>query len=105
MAGGYLSGKYRKGQALPASQRASEIQPQFCNDRGFATVEVVETIAGETGAGMSQVALAWMLARPGVTAPISGANTVDQFAENLGALEVRLSPEQIERLDSVSAWE
>jgi aryl-alcohol dehydrogenase-like predicted oxidoreductase len=104
LAGGFLSGKYRYGQALPATQRATEIEGDYCNERGWVILAALDAIAAEQGAPVGQVALAWLLARPAITAPINGARTPEQFQANLGALEIRLSQEQIRRLNEASAW-
>ena len=105
LAGGFLTGKYRRGAEAPASERAEGVQRRYFNDRGWATLDALEAVAGEHGARPAQVALAWLLARPGLTAPIIGANTPEQLAASLGALDLQLSSEQIERLDAASAWE
>ncbi|MEP2234173.1 MAG: aldo/keto reductase [Alteripontixanthobacter sp.] len=65
-----------------------------------AIVGEVQAVAGETGASMAQVALAWMLAKPEVTTPIIGATSVDQLDDTVGAIDVQLSGEQISRLES-----
>jgi aryl-alcohol dehydrogenase-like predicted oxidoreductase len=59
-------------------------------------------VAREAGATPSQVALAWLRTRPGIQIPLVGARKLEQFRENLGSLEVRLSAEQLRRLDEVS---
>lgn len=105
LAGGFLTGKYRRDAEAPASERADGVQRRYFNERGWATLDALEAVAGEHGAQPAQAALAWLLAQPGITAPIVGANTPEQLAASLRALGLRLSPEQIERLDAASAWE
>jgi aryl-alcohol dehydrogenase-like predicted oxidoreductase len=104
LAGGFLTGKYRR-DAVPASARAGGIQERYFNDRGFAIVDRLAAIAANRDLVIAQVALAWLLAQPVITAPIVGANSVAQLNESLGATAVRLAPEELAELDTVSAWE
>lgn len=105
LAGGFLTGKYRAGADVPTSERAGSVQRRYFNDRGWATLAALTAVAGELGATPAQVALAWLLARPGISAPIVGANSAAQLQASLGALEVRLDADAIARLDAASAWE
>jgi len=104
LASGFLSGKYRAGQAMPDSARAGGVQKRYMNERGFAVLAAVDKVATESGATPAQVALAWLLARPGITAPIVSATSVEQTQELLGAAEVQLAPEAVAALDAASAW-
>jgi aryl-alcohol dehydrogenase-like predicted oxidoreductase len=104
LAGGFLTGKYRRGAAVPDSARASGVQQRYFNERGWAIIDALESIAQQHNAQIAQIALAWLLARPGITAPIIGANSPEQLATSLGAIELKLSHEQIEQLDQASAW-
>jgi len=105
LASGFLSGKYRRGQPMPESARASGVARRFMNDRGFTVLDTVERVARTHDATPSQVALAWLMARPGVTAPIAGATSARQVEELLGAVELRLRPDDIKALASSSAWQ
>jgi len=102
LGGGFLTGKYGRGRPSPKSERADNVQRYF-NDKGFTTVERLGAIAIERGATMAAVALAWLLAKPGVTAPITGANTPSQLAELLPAVDLELTAAEVESLDTVSA--
>jgi aryl-alcohol dehydrogenase-like predicted oxidoreductase len=104
LAGGFLTGKYRRDAPLPTTDRAANIQKRYFNERGWATLDALLAVADEHGTGATQIALAWLLARPAITAPIIGANTPDQLAASLQAVELTLSAEQLERLDAASAW-
>lgn len=104
LASGFLSGKYRAGQPLPSSARAQGVQRGYMNERGFAILDAVERVAREQGATPGQVALAWILARPAITAPIASTTSVEQTRELLGAADVRLSAETLAILDAASAW-
>lgn len=100
--GGLLSGKYGRGR-LPDQGRHKPGASKSLTERNFAIIEALEAVAAEAGTGMARAAIAWLLARPGVCSPILGARTLAQLQDNLGALEVVLSPDQIDRLDAASA--
>ncbi len=104
LASGFFSGKYRAGQPLPATARAQGVQRGYMNERGFATLDAVDRIAREYGATPGQVALAWILARPAITAPIASATSVEQTREMLGAADLHLSADALAILDAASAW-
>jgi aryl-alcohol dehydrogenase-like predicted oxidoreductase len=104
LASGFLSGKYRPDRDLPSSARASGVQRRYMNDSGFRVLDAVEQVALAHQATPSQVALAWLLARPGITAPIVSATTVEQTRELLGAADLRLSSEDIAALDAAGEW-
>ena len=104
LAAGFLTGKYRR-DALPESVRADRIKRQYFNDPGWRTLDAVRQVAAEVEASPAAVALAWQLAKPYVTAPIIGANTIDQLDENLAATDVALTSDQVAFLDTESAWD
>jgi aryl-alcohol dehydrogenase-like predicted oxidoreductase len=112
LAGGVLTGKYSRQDLTAAAPDQGESARKGFNlalggvtERSLAIVDVVKEVAAELGRTPAQVGLAWTLRKPGVTAPIVGARTVEQLRENLGTLEVDLTPSQMERLDGVSAIE
>jgi aryl-alcohol dehydrogenase-like predicted oxidoreductase len=100
--GGFLSGKYRRGAPPPKSQRAANAR-RFMTDEGYRVVETLEEIASSRDTSGSAVALAWLLTRPAVVAPIIGANSPVQLEELLPAAELKLSENEIATLDRVSA--
>jgi aryl-alcohol dehydrogenase-like predicted oxidoreductase len=106
LAGGFLSGKYRRGEGPPPGSRlgqhADGADPHFTDD-AFRVLEVVQALAHEQGATPSQVALAWVAQQPGVTSPIIGPRTLAQLEDCLGAVHVRLTAEDRARLDAVAA--
>jgi len=102
LAGGFLTGKYRREQ-VAESKRADGIRQSYYNDAGWRTLEAVREVATGAGATPVSVALAWLLAQPCMTAPIIGANTVHQLQGSLAAAELSLTAEQMERLDRASA--
>jgi aryl-alcohol dehydrogenase-like predicted oxidoreductase len=105
---GMLTGKYRRGQEPPAGSRfdwgeyGRMYQRRYWSDRVFDVAEAVEEIAAELGASAAQVALAWLLAQPDVTAPIVGASRPEQLDDSVGALKLQLTSEQLDRLAQVS---
>jgi len=102
LASGFLSGKYRSGKDLPSSPRAKGIQERYMNEKGFRVLEQLDRVAAAHHATVAQVALAWIMARPGITAAIASATSAEQVRELLGAVELSLKEEDMETLDS--AW-
>jgi aryl-alcohol dehydrogenase-like predicted oxidoreductase len=105
LAGGLLSGKYRRGEDPPeGSRHASEWSepPVYDEDKLYDTIDVLVEIAEGHGVSAAQVALAWLLARPGVSSVIVGARTEEQLQDNLAAAELTLSEEEHARLEEVS---
>lgn len=99
--GGLLSGKYRRDR-IPEQGRHQPGASKSLTERNFAILDALESVAQETGVGMAQAAIAWVLGRDGVASPILGARTLQQLEDNLAALEVRLGAEQVQRLDQAS---
>ncbi len=108
LAAGLLSGKYQRGQSPPEGTRLAQWKERmkgFDTDRNWSIVELLGTVAKELSKTPSQVALAWLLAKPVVSSVIFGARTVAQLEDNLGAGDLDLAPDVVERLDAVSAPE
>lgn len=105
LAGGFLTGKYRRNEPVPDSARASAVQRRYLNDSGFTILEALEKLGQARGKSIAQMALAWQLSQPVITSPIIGANSVEQIEDSLGAVGVRLTEEEMKALDAVSAWE
>ncbi|WP_435061475.1 aldo/keto reductase [Amycolatopsis thermoflava] len=104
LAGGVLTGKYRRDDGPAESTRRSfNADLGLITERNLAIADVVREVAAELECTPAQVALAWTLRNPGVTAPIIGARTTAQLEDNLGALAVAFTPAQLVRLDEVSA--
>jgi aryl-alcohol dehydrogenase-like predicted oxidoreductase len=101
---GFLSGKYRRGGALPQTARAAGVQKGYMTDRGFAVLEAIDKVATRTRATPAQIALAWLAHRPGITAPIASATSVAQLKELIGGIELVLDVEARAMLDAASAW-
>lgn len=107
LAGGLLSGKFdRSGATEKGSRRemrgAGAQFPPVDEERAFDIVDRLREIGGRIGATPSQVALAWLLAQPGVTSVITGVKRLAQLQDNLGAVDVSLSPDDLARLAEVS---
>ena len=104
LASGFLSGKYHRGGDLPATARAAGVQKTYMNERGFAVLAAVEKVAAGVGATPAQVALSWLVHRPGITAPIASATSVTQLEEIVGAVKLKLDADATATLDQASAW-
>ena len=102
LAAGFLTGKYRSEAGLAGKPRADHVKT-YLNDRGEAVLAAMDAIAAETGASPPQIALAWIAAKPGLTAPIASATSVAQLEELLGAMTLTLSAGQIAQLDEAGA--
>jgi aryl-alcohol dehydrogenase-like predicted oxidoreductase len=105
LAGGLLSGKYRRGEPGPEQSRLLsgwDEPPVRDQELLYDIVEVVVEVAKDRGVSPAQVALAWLLERPAVTSLIVGARTEEQLADNLGAADLSLTGEELARLEEVS---
>ncbi|TAK13898.1 MAG: aldo/keto reductase [Anaerolineae bacterium] len=108
LAGGFLTGKYRRGQDIPENSRGktSQTVQGYMNDRGWAVVDLLESMGREKGGkSISQMALAWQLSDPLITSPIIGPKDMEQFNDNIGAAGLRLSPEEKTALDTATKWD
>jgi len=104
LASGFLTGKYRSEADLAKSAARSRAAQRFLNPQGLRVLAVLDAVAAaHDGATPAQVALAWLIARPGVTAPIASATSVAQLGEIMGALSLVLRADEIAALDQVSA--
>lgn len=99
LASGFLSGKYRGSDDLGKSPRGARVKP-YLEGKGPAVLAVMDRIAAETGATLSQIALAWVAQQPGVTAPIASATSVGQLDELLGSIDLDLSEEHLAALSA-----
>ena len=104
MAGGFLTGKYRRGEARPTDARYQDENEDtdLFSDAAFNVLDVVLAIAAEKGCTPSQFALAWCAQQPGITSPIVGVRTMEQLEDNLGAIDVQVTDEERERIDEVT---
>ncbi|MDF1561582.1 MAG: aldo/keto reductase [Deltaproteobacteria bacterium] len=108
LASGFLSGKYRKGEVAPAGSRLEKWAKRyesFDDERNWKIIDALREVAGETEHSPAQVALAWLLHQDTVSSVIVGARTVEQLEDNLGAVDLELSDEQLGRLEEASDFE
>jgi len=108
LAGGFLSGKYKKDAAPPAGTRLEKYKQRLAaydTPRHWRILDAVETIARELSTTPTAVALAWLMQRPAVTSVIFGARTTAQLDDNLRAASLALPAELVKRLDEASAFE
>jgi aryl-alcohol dehydrogenase-like predicted oxidoreductase len=109
LAGGMLSGKYSRDDLtatnVESTRKTLTVGTGTLTERNFAVVDAVKRVAAEIGCTPAQVALAWLLGRPGVTAPVIGARTPAQVEGNLKALEVDLTASQSRFLDEAGAFD
>lgn len=104
LAGAKLSGKVGRRKAPPSDSRAAtDASWEVADERLFAITDVLEVVSAEVGQSIPRVALAWLLSRPTVSSIVIGARNVGQLQDNLAAAQVRLTAEQIARLDEASA--
>ncbi len=106
LAEGFLTGKYRQGQALPPEARLAKEESWFTKhftDQAFKVLEVVEHLAKEKSCPPSQLALAWCTQQTGMTSTIIGPRTMDQLEDNLGGINVQVLDEDRKYLDAVAA--
>jgi aryl-alcohol dehydrogenase-like predicted oxidoreductase len=101
LASGFLTGKYRSEADFGKSVRGGRMA-KYLTSRGLGVLNALDEIAAETGSTPAQAALAWLAAQPGIAAPIASARTVEQLEELIGAMELELGAEQLERLDEAS---
>jgi aryl-alcohol dehydrogenase-like predicted oxidoreductase len=102
LAMGFLSGKYRSQDDLEKSARGGGVS-KYLTPRGFAILGALDSVGARHDAAPAEVALAWVMARPGITAPIASATSLDQLRSLVRATELRLSPDDIAELDAAGA--
>ena len=102
LAAGFLTGKYRQGSDTSGAARGGMVKKYF-NEQGFAVVDVLEGVAARHDVSAAQVALAWLLAQPGVTAPIASATSDQHLDDLVGATTLRLTDVDLRALNEVSA--
>lgn len=100
--GGFLTGKYRR-DSIPDSVRAEELK-KFSTEKNFALIDLLEERGKAYRATIGQMALAWLLHRPSITAPIIGANTIEQLRDLLGSVNIQLTQEDYQAIEEASSW-
>jgi aryl-alcohol dehydrogenase-like predicted oxidoreductase len=103
LASGFLSGKYRSPADLAKSARGGRVE-KYLNERGDRILRALDTVSDQHGSTPAAVALAWLIARPGVTAPIASATSVTQLESLSAAVHLMLTGADMRLLDDASAW-
>ena len=101
LASGFLTGKYRSKADTEGRARGSRVE-KYMNDYGFGTIAALDDVANRYNAKPVQIAMAWLMARPSVTAPIASATNLDQLAELLKSVEIQLDAAAIQQIDAAS---
>jgi aryl-alcohol dehydrogenase-like predicted oxidoreductase len=104
LASGFLTGKYRSEKDLANRSRGSGVQ-KYLNPRGFRILAALDEVAKQHNAAPAQISLAWLLAKPTITAPIASATSMQQLDELLGATRVKLDPAAVQKLDQANSEE
>jgi aryl-alcohol dehydrogenase (NADP+) len=102
LANGFLTGKYRHKEDLGKSTRGQRVAG-YLEGKGIRVLAALDQIAGEASAALATISLAWLMAQPTIVAPIASATSVEQLEELTAAMELKLSEDQLARLDEASA--
>ena len=102
LAGGFLTGKYRSESDVAGKARARNVS-KYLNERGFKIVEALDQVAKKYNATPARISLAWLLARPSITAPIVSATTLEQLNDLISSVGLALDRDSIEFLNQASA--
>jgi aryl-alcohol dehydrogenase-like predicted oxidoreductase len=103
LAAGFLTGKYRAAADAGKSARGAATTAKYLNPRGLRILAALDDAAASCNATPGQIALAWQIARPSITAPIASATSVQQLGELAAAAQLKLDAATIARLDAASA--
>lgn len=101
LANGFLTGKYRSKADLDKSPRGQRVVG-YLGGKGMRVLEALDQVSQETGAALATISLAWLMAQPTIVAPIASATSVEQLTQLTAAMELKLSDDQIERLNEAS---
>jgi aryl-alcohol dehydrogenase-like predicted oxidoreductase len=102
LAAGFLTGKYRSKQDAAGKARGATVE-KYLNDHGFAVLDALDAVAAELHSTPARVALAWLIAKPGVTAPIASATSLDHLKDLAESTQLKLPPAAIAKLDAASS--
>jgi aryl-alcohol dehydrogenase-like predicted oxidoreductase len=104
LAAGFLTGKYKTAADAEGKNRAGMVT-KFFDERGMRILQALDSVAKQTGAKQASIALAWLLSRPNILAPIASATSVDQLDDLFAAADLQLTAEQLGELSAASAYE
>jgi aryl-alcohol dehydrogenase-like predicted oxidoreductase len=102
LASGFLTGKYRSESDLAKGPRGQMVK-KYLDERGFRILAALDQVAAKHGSTPGKVAIAWLIARPSITAPIASATSVGQLNDLVDAANLQLDPASIQALDEASA--
>jgi aryl-alcohol dehydrogenase-like predicted oxidoreductase len=105
LASGFLSGKYRSESDLGKSARGGGIGKKYLNERGSRILDALDKVSERLNATPARVALAWLIARPSVTAPIASATSLEQLNDLIEATKLELDEASLRLLDEASSWQ
>jgi aryl-alcohol dehydrogenase-like predicted oxidoreductase len=103
LASGFLTGKYRSVSDTEGRTRGGHVT-KYLTERGFSILKALDTVAADNHSSPAKVALAWLLAKPTITAPIASATNLDQLRDLFDAVDLRLDEDSVNTLDQASAW-
>ena len=103
LAAGFLTGKYRTEADLQKSARGGGVGQKYLNEKGLTILRALDAVAARQQATPAQVALAWIMAQPGLTAPIASATSAEQVIELLKAVDLQLSAQDLQELGEASS--
>ncbi|WP_352410621.1 aldo/keto reductase [Mixta sp. BE291] len=104
LASGFLSGKYRHPDDASKSKRGQGVIDKYLNERGLRILQALDEVAQARGITPTQVALAWQIVRPGITAPIVSATSMEQLNELVKAAQLRLNLDEVEKITQASSY-
>jgi aryl-alcohol dehydrogenase-like predicted oxidoreductase len=104
LAAGFLTGKYRDEADLGKSERGQRTVKKYLTERGLKILKAMDEVAARTGATLPQIALAWLMTRPAIAAPIASATSTAQIAELVKAAELKLDDAALKTLNDASAY-
>jgi len=102
LAAGFLTGKYRSEKDVEGKPRARNVT-KYLNERGFKILAALDRVAEKYNATPARISLAWVLSRPGITAPIASATNLDQLKDLISSVDLVLDPESVKLLNQASA--
>jgi aryl-alcohol dehydrogenase-like predicted oxidoreductase len=103
LAAGFLSGKYRKPEDAAKSARGANTVKKYLDDRGLKILAALDEASGRTGAPPARIAIAWVMAQPGIAAPIASASSLEQLQEIVRAAQLKLDADTLALLDRASS--
>lgn len=104
LASGFLSGKYRRPEDASKSKRGQGVVDKYLNERGLRILQALDDVSQARGITPTQVALAWQIVRPGITAPIVSATSLEQLNELVKAAQLRLNLDEVEKITQASQY-